>query len=344
MSSTPIKTLVVIGATGNQGGSVARTFLNPSSLASQWHVRAVTRNPKSAAALELSRLGAEVVSASLDSLADLRAAFKDANAIFAVTDFWSAIQSPTVVQQAQEKGVHPAVVAQATEEEWGHNIAVAAADIPTLERFVFSTLPGVSELSQGKLRHVYHYDGKANIAKHIQQSFPQLWSKTSQIIVGHYNSNILPGSFFAPVYNAETKRAEFDGPTPADTPLPFINAPVSTGPFVKALILDEPVGTILAGFDEWQSRQQTVDFLGRLTGKEYGYVQKTVEELANSSPLGLELPETHLFVAEYGFFGQGVDGWKEKLTWPSDLKIKIETPSLEQWLREQDWNPVFPSA
>ncbi|KAK9490812.1 hypothetical protein V1508DRAFT_423820 [Lipomyces doorenjongii] len=44
------KTIVVIGATGVQGSSVARTFLSLD----HWHVRAVTRNPSSAAAQTIS--------------------------------------------------------------------------------------------------------------------------------------------------------------------------------------------------------------------------------------------------------------------------------------------------
>ncbi|KAK2771179.1 NmrA-like family protein [Colletotrichum kahawae] len=291
------KILVVLGATGNQGGSVVRTFLGDASLAAEWHVRGVTRNTSSAAATELANLGAEMVPGSLDSVAGLRASFKDTSTIFAVTDFWSAIQDPAIAQRAQEKGVHPAIVAQETEEQWGYNIAAAAADIPTLERFVFSNLPGVADLSHGKFKHVHHYDGKWNIAKHIQQTHPALWSKTSQILVGHYNSNILPGSYFVPRWNPETKRAEFDGPTSGGVAVPFIDAPKSTGPFIRALVVvDEPAGTILAAYDEYQSRFQTADALARITGREFGYVQKSVDELAAGNPLGLEIPETHLFV------------------------------------------------
>ncbi|KAL0941983.1 NmrA-like family protein [Colletotrichum truncatum] len=345
MSSTDDKkVLVVLGATGNQGGSVVRTFLNDPVLASQWHVRGTTRNASSVAAVELSKLGAEMVSASLYSEAELRSAFTDATAIFAVTDFWTAIQDPALHKQAQETGTHLTIIAQEVEETWGRNLAAAASDIPSLERFVFSSLPSVTELSHGKYKHVHHYDGKANIVKNIQQSYPELWSKMSQILVGSYNSNILPGSYFPPVYNPATKKAEFDGPVSPDALWPFINAPISTGLFVKALILDEPVGTILAAFDEWKSIQQIIDLLTRFTGKEFGYVQKTVEEMAAASPIGLELPETYLFASEYGALGEKADGWKNTLTLPSDLKAKIERPSFEKWLQEQDWSSVFEAA
>jgi len=77
------KTIVVIGATGNQGSSVARTFL----ALPDWHVRCVTRNPCSAAAKDLVLLGASVVRADLSDIDSLRSAFDGAHSIFLNTDF-----------------------------------------------------------------------------------------------------------------------------------------------------------------------------------------------------------------------------------------------------------------
>ncbi|KZL87226.1 putative NmrA-like family protein [Colletotrichum incanum] len=248
------KTLVVLGTTGNQGGSVVRTFFNDPSVMAEWHIRGLTRNTSSVTAIELSDLGAEMVSASLDSVTELRAAFEDAIAIFAVTDFWS---------------INIAIATQEREEAWGRNLAQAAAEAQSLERFVFSSLPPVSELTQGSLKHVHHFDGKANIVKHIQQAYPALWAKTSQILVGFYNSNILHGSYFGPTFNRETGKPEFEGHVDFETPIPFIDAAVSTGPFVKALLLNEPVGTILAAFDETKSLRDCIDVLHESTGHKF---------------------------------------------------------------------------
>ena len=55
------KLLTVFGATGNQGGSVVKEVLAHPKLSKEFKVRAVTRNPSSAAAQELSRRGVEVV-------------------------------------------------------------------------------------------------------------------------------------------------------------------------------------------------------------------------------------------------------------------------------------------
>mgnify|MGYP001192736872 CR=1 FL=1 len=58
------KVLAVVGATGIQGGGLARAILDDES--GQFALRAITRNPGSKAAVALAERGAEVVEA--DSL------------------------------------------------------------------------------------------------------------------------------------------------------------------------------------------------------------------------------------------------------------------------------------
>lgn len=61
------RTIVVFGATGKQGGSVIRTILADPKTASEFHVKAVTRDPTKDSAKSLAALGAEVVAVSLTS-------------------------------------------------------------------------------------------------------------------------------------------------------------------------------------------------------------------------------------------------------------------------------------
>ena len=91
------KLIVVLGATGNQGGSVVETFLKEPG----WKVRGLTRNTSSAAAQKLKEKGAEVVAANLVDTASLVAAFAGANAVFSVTDFWSLYSDPEVQKKAK---------------------------------------------------------------------------------------------------------------------------------------------------------------------------------------------------------------------------------------------------
>ena len=58
------KIIVVFGATGAQGGGVARGILNDPK--SEFTVRAVTRDPNSDKAKELAKMGADVVVGEID--------------------------------------------------------------------------------------------------------------------------------------------------------------------------------------------------------------------------------------------------------------------------------------
>ena len=75
------KVITVLGATGTQGGGVARALLADG----EFVVRAVTRNAVSPKARNLAELGAE---ASLTDEGSLRAAFDGAYGAFLVTPFW----------------------------------------------------------------------------------------------------------------------------------------------------------------------------------------------------------------------------------------------------------------
>ena len=77
------KIIAVTGATGQQGGAVARKLLEDG-----WKVRALTRDANKPAAQELKALGAEVLPGDLDTRAELDAAFNGAYGVFSVQNFW----------------------------------------------------------------------------------------------------------------------------------------------------------------------------------------------------------------------------------------------------------------
>lgn len=87
MPEQPI--IAVVGATGSQGGGLARAILDDPDR--RFVVRALTRSAGSAAAQELSQAGAEVVEADLDDEASLRKAFDGAHGAFVVTNFWASL-------------------------------------------------------------------------------------------------------------------------------------------------------------------------------------------------------------------------------------------------------------
>ena len=79
------QSVVVAGATGKQGGAVARRLL-----ARGHAVRALTRNSGKPAAQALAAAGAQIVEADLLDRASLDAALKGAGAVFSVQDFLEA--------------------------------------------------------------------------------------------------------------------------------------------------------------------------------------------------------------------------------------------------------------
>lgn len=92
------KIIAVVGATGAQGGGLARAILSDPH--SEFAVRALTRDPNSPAAQELAKLGAEVVAADVDNVDSLRKAFEGAYGAFCVTFFWNHFSPEQEFQQA----------------------------------------------------------------------------------------------------------------------------------------------------------------------------------------------------------------------------------------------------
>lgn len=92
------KVITVVGATGAQGGGLARAILNDAD--SQFAVRALTRDVNSQAARHLAELGAEVVAADVDDVESIVHAFEGAYGAFCVTFYWAHFSPEREVAQA----------------------------------------------------------------------------------------------------------------------------------------------------------------------------------------------------------------------------------------------------
>ena len=131
--------IVVSGATGKQGGAVAKHLL-----ANGHSVRALTRSPDKPAAQALAEAGAEVVKADLEDRASLDAALKGAAGLYSVQDFLEA-------------GVE-------AEERQGINLTEAAA-ASNIEHIVYT---GASTMDRNT--GVPHLDSKWNVEMAIRNS------------------------------------------------------------------------------------------------------------------------------------------------------------------------------
>ena len=81
------KIITVFGATGAQGGGLARAILNDKN--SEFAVRAITRDPNSDKAKALAALGAEIVQADLGHPESVHKAMEGAYGAYCVTFFWA---------------------------------------------------------------------------------------------------------------------------------------------------------------------------------------------------------------------------------------------------------------
>jgi uncharacterized protein YbjT (DUF2867 family) len=197
------KKILVFGATGAQGGSVARHLLDRG----RFDVRAFTRNPDSPAAQKLRDLGAEVVKGDLDDRASIRAALEGVYGVFGVTNFWEHY---------------------AKEAEQGNNMinAVAGANV---EHFILSSLPPIEKATGGALKSP-HFDIKAEHEEYTKK----LGIPATFIHVPFYFENFL--AFFPP-RPTDDGTFEFGFPQ-GDTPLAAMSV-ADVGPIV-ALMFEQP--------------------------------------------------------------------------------------------------------
>jgi uncharacterized protein YbjT (DUF2867 family) len=93
------KIIAVVGATGAQGGGLARAIL--ADPAGGFAVRALTRDTASEQAQALRRLGAEVVAADVDDAASLERAFAGAHGAYCVTFFWAHFSPEREIAEAR---------------------------------------------------------------------------------------------------------------------------------------------------------------------------------------------------------------------------------------------------
>jgi uncharacterized protein YbjT (DUF2867 family) len=132
------QTILVTGATGNQGGAVAHHLLQRGNFT----VRAFVRDPNKSAAQALKQAGAELVAGDLNDRVSVDRALQGVTRVFAVQNFKAGLD--TEIQQGK-------MMADAAK----------AADI---QHFVYSSV-GSAERNTG----VPHFDSKFQIEEHIRK-------------------------------------------------------------------------------------------------------------------------------------------------------------------------------
>jgi uncharacterized protein YbjT (DUF2867 family) len=93
------KVIVIFGATGGQGGGLAKAILDDPN--SEFSVRAITRNLNSEKARMLEQRGADVVTANIDDPASLERALHGAYGAYFVTFFWEHFSPEKELSEAR---------------------------------------------------------------------------------------------------------------------------------------------------------------------------------------------------------------------------------------------------
>jgi len=163
------KTVLITGATGQQGGAVIRHML-----AKGWNLRALTRNSSSDTALNLASQGVELAQGDLEDLASLEHAAHGVYGIYSVQNFWK--------------------VGPKREVEQGKRLADVAKQAG-VEHFVYSSAGG-AERNSG----IGHFETKWEIEQYIRQlGLPATMIRPAAFMENYYNEQteigILQGKF-----------------------------------------------------------------------------------------------------------------------------------------------------
>ena len=136
------QTILVLGATGRQGGATARHLI-----ADGWRVRALSRDPAKPEAQALARAGAEIVQGNLDDSTSLAAALNGVHGVFGVlSPPWGMERGAAAMMEARQ----------------GKTLADVASAVG-VEHFVYSSVGG-AERNTG----IPHFESKWEIEQHIR--------------------------------------------------------------------------------------------------------------------------------------------------------------------------------
>ncbi|HXH85739.1 MAG TPA: NmrA/HSCARG family protein [Nitrospira sp.] len=168
------KMIVVVGATGAQGGGLLRAIVNDPS--SGFAARALTRDVNSDKAKALAKLGAEVVAANLDDVESMKRAFAGAYGAFCLTNFWEHfspekeyVQAKAQAEAAKHAGVQHVI--WSTLEDTRKWVPLTDNRMPTL---------------MGKYK-VPHFDAKGE----ADQEFTKLGVPTTFLLTSFYWDNLI---------------------------------------------------------------------------------------------------------------------------------------------------------
>lgn len=284
--SSAKKLLTVLGATGNQGGSVIRTVLQTPSLNSKYSLRGITRDTSKPAAQELAKQGVDVVRADLDDPASLQKALKDSYGVFAVTNFWESMDGAKETQQ-------------------GRNIVDASVSTG-VKHLVISSLHNVNKLTNGAL-HVPHFDSKSAIDEYAES----VRADNNQITVSYFHPAFFLQNFSTMIQKGEDGSLSINLPIDPSARIPMIDVQADTGKWVAGMFeAGEAVnGQKVQAVSFWTDMQTFSSQLGKALDKKVTYNNIPVDLFKGFLPEAIadELTENMKLIDQYSYYGKDTE-------------------------------------
>ncbi|OOF98237.1 hypothetical protein ASPCADRAFT_164647 [Aspergillus carbonarius ITEM 5010] len=285
------KTIVIFGATGQQGGSVIQSILHDPHLSTTYHIRAITRTPSHPSAQALQCNGIEIIPADANNPASLLRALANSYMVFAMTLPEFSAPNAKQTEIAQGKAIADAAVACGT------------------EYIIFSTLPHVSRISHGKYTRVEYFDAKAEVEEYIRG----LPIKSVFYLPGWFLQNF-KGNMRVKRMGEEGGGLVLGSVVGPGTRLPVIDPSRDTGRFLGGA-LREPekwVGRVVKAAVEIWSYEEVARVMGEVLGEgkeeeevEYRVVEREGFTEGLSPVFADRLIEMLRFIEEFGYFGLG---------------------------------------
>ncbi|HWG91039.1 MAG TPA: NmrA/HSCARG family protein [Candidatus Thermoplasmatota archaeon] len=243
-ADTPL-TVLVVGATGKQGGAVAKHLL-----ARGHRVRALTRHPASEAGAALLQMGADLVQGDLEDPESLRRALRGVDSAFLM----------------------------ATPYEAGPEAEVRQA-MNFLEAFEAEAIPHLvysSVASADRRTGIPHFETKARIEERIRQrSLPH-----TVVAPVWFMDN-----FATPLYGPGIAQGRLAMPLPAGRPLQMIAVEdIGSFATIVVESRDTFLGKRLDIAGDVLSPRELVQVLSTLTGRAVDYEETSLEALRSENP------------------------------------------------------------
>jgi len=300
--------LAVFGATGVQGGSVIHHVLNDPELSQKFEIRAITRDVNSEKAKQLKEK-VNVVEGDIIDPASIENALAGAHTVFAMTT--------------------PSSDPDAGEVEFNNAKTIADMAVKNKAAYiVFSTLPSVSKISNGKYTHVIPFDAKSLAEKYIRG----LPIKSAFVAYGFFMENFQSQPFLNPQKALDGKTWVLSRHISSKTRIPYLDATSDGGKFVGAILAepDKFEGKTLCAAAGLYNLEEIVALLSKTTGKPVVFKQISLEEFTRSMPFAPVLfADAFCYQEEFGgYFGPETE---KLVAWAAE-KVKGRLNTLEEYL------------